>query len=105
VGKEREDRSAPAKLPQPKPFTGADGDFERFTSQLTDYFGLARITNERDTIGTAGMLCEGKARSWYETYRLEMDRRMAMRVLGKSGHSWTDCWAKESNGSAGSSEK
>jgi hypothetical protein len=29
------------------------------------------------------MLCDGKAGGWYETYHLKIDRKMAMRVLGK----------------------
>jgi hypothetical protein len=75
--------SAPTKPPLPKTFTGADGDVERFIRQLADYFGLARVTDDLDKIRTAGMLCDGKAGGWYETYRLKIDRNMAMRVLGK----------------------
>jgi hypothetical protein len=81
---ERGNRSSgPTKPPLPKTFTGADGDVERFIRQLTDYFGLARVTDDLDKIRTAGMLCDGKAGYWYETYRLKIDRSMAMRVLGK----------------------
>jgi hypothetical protein len=75
--------SAPTKPPLPKTFTGADGDVEWFIRQLADYFGLARVTDDLDKIRTAGMLCDGKAGGWYETYRLKIDRNMAMRVLGK----------------------
>jgi hypothetical protein len=67
----------------PRTFSGTDGDVERFILQLGDYLGLVRITDDLDKIRTAGMLCDGKAGHWYETYRLKIDRRMAMRVLGK----------------------
>jgi hypothetical protein len=75
--------SAPTKPPMPKAFHGADGDVERFIRQLADYFSLARVTDDLDKIHTAGMLCEGKAGGWYETYRLKIDPKMAMRQLGK----------------------
>jgi hypothetical protein len=81
---ERENRpSAPTKPPMPKAFHRADGDVERFIRQLADYFCLARLTDDLDKIHTAGMLCEGEAGGWDETYRLQIDRKMAMQVLGK----------------------
>jgi hypothetical protein len=76
-------RSGPTKPPLPKRFSGADGDVDRFLGQLTDYFGLARVTEDLDKIRTAGMLCEGDAGNWYETYRLKIDKSMAMRKLGR----------------------
>jgi hypothetical protein len=76
-------KSGPTKPPLPKRFSGADGDVDRFLGQLTDYFGLARVTDDLDRIRTAGMLCEGDAGNWYETYRLKIDKSMSMRKLGR----------------------
>jgi hypothetical protein len=81
---ERGDRpSTPTKPPLPKSSNCADGEVERFIRQLADYFCLTRVTDDLDMIHTAGMLCDGKAGRWYETYRLKIDRNMAMCVLGK----------------------
>jgi hypothetical protein len=76
-------RSGPTKPPLPRAFSGADGDVDRFIGQLTDYFSLTRVKEDLDKIHTAGMLCDGKAGHWYETYRLKIDKNMAMRKLGR----------------------
>jgi hypothetical protein len=76
-------KPAPNKSPLPKKFTGADDDVDRFLGQLTDYFGLTRVMEDLDKIRTAGMLCEGDAGHWYQTYRLKIDKAMAMRKLGR----------------------
>jgi hypothetical protein len=50
---------------------------------LSDHFYVNRVTNDLDKIRIAGMLCDGKAGKWYETYGLKIDRDMAMRIYGK----------------------
>jgi hypothetical protein len=76
-------RSGPAKPPLPKRFSGANEDVDRFLGRLADYFNLARITDDLDKIRTTGMLCEDDAANWYETYRLKIDKTLAMRKLGR----------------------
>jgi hypothetical protein len=67
----------------PTVFSGAHGEVERFLTQLGDHFYVNRVTNDLDKIRIAGMLCDGKAGKWYETYRLKIDQDMAMRIYGK----------------------
>jgi hypothetical protein len=70
----------PGKHPLPTVFTSAHGEVKRFLTQFGDHFYVNRVTNNLDKIRIAGMLCDGKARKWYETYRLKIDRDMAMRI-------------------------
>jgi hypothetical protein len=41
---------------------------DRFLRQLSDFFSLSKIHDDLDRIRTAGLLCEGRAGGWYDTY-------------------------------------
>jgi hypothetical protein len=64
-------------------FTGVHGEVGRFICPLDDHFSMNWVTDALDKIRIAGMLCDGKARKWYETYRLKIVRNMATREYGK----------------------
>jgi hypothetical protein len=69
------------RFPQPKSFTGAESDVERFLHQLSDFFSLSKIGEDLDRIRTAELLCECRAGGLYDMYLLKIDRNKEMRVL------------------------